>query len=164
MIDISHYHIEMKAKDLLSKNNSSIPNLSFLLFDFKKFRIQVGGFRFNFQGPDYFDIFDSLLELQFLLDRTIKELQNHTVDLNRIPYRPLETILNFSLENNNLIFSNDFERIEGVVLGLDKLIQSNRATLTKSKGMNDFFVESLLVDFEKELEKSRWIFYMYSNY
>lgn len=164
MIDISHYQLELQTKDVVNGNNFIIPNLSVLLFDFKKFRKEVGVFRSNFQGSDYFDIFESLLELQFLLDRTIQELQNHVVDLNRIPYRPLETSLQFSLKKNKEAFKNDIDRIASVVSGLDKLIQSNRKALKESKVMSNFFVESMLVDFEKELEKSRWIFYMFSKY
>ncbi len=139
MIDISHYQLELQTKDVVKGNRFIIPNLLTLLFDFKKFRKEVRSFRSNFQGPDYFDIFESLLELQFLLDRTIQELQNHVVDSNQIPYKPLETSLQISSNRKKEAFNNDIDRIASVVSGLDKLIQSNRMALKESKVMSDFF-------------------------
>lgn len=164
MIDISNYQLELQTKEVVEGNSFIISNLSTLLFDFKKFRKEVDELRSNFQGPDYFDIFESLLELQFLLDRTIHELQTHVVNSNRIAYRPLEASLQLSPNRKKEAFRNDIDRIASVVSGLDKLIQSNRKAVKESKVMSNFFVESLLVDFEKELEKSRWIFYMFSKY
>lgn len=164
MIDLSNYQLELQAKELGNGDSYSLPNLSVLLADFKEFRTEVCGFRSNYQGPDYFDIFESLLELKFLLDWTILELQNQMHAFNRIPYQANKVSFNFRSFSAEDDFESDIERIASVVFGLDKLIQSNRNAMIKSKEMNNFFVESLLIDVEKEMEKSRWVFYMFSKY
>jgi len=164
MIDLSNFQLELQAKELRYGDSYNLPNLSILLADFKEFRTEVCSFQSNYQGPDYFDIFESLLELKFLLDWTILELQSKMHAFNSIPYQPNEISLNFRSFSAEDDFESDIDRIASVVSGLDKLIQSNRNALIKSKGMNNFFVESLLIDFEKEMEKSRWVFYMFSKY
>lgn len=164
MIDVSNYQLELPTQQIEDRTNGVIPNLSILLFDFKDLRDDVVFFRSNFQGPNYFDILESLLELQFLLDWTIRELKQHVNERTQSPHHILSTPLKSQTKENKEIIGTDSERMTNLALGLTNLIQTNRKAALESKGEANFLVESLLVDFEKELERSRWVFYMFSKY
>jgi DNA-binding ferritin-like protein len=47
---------------------------------------------------------------------------------------------------------------------LTNLIEANRKAILEAEELEEFYVESLLLEFEKELEKSKWIFYLFSKY
>jgi DNA-binding ferritin-like protein len=143
---------------------SDTPTFSVLLFDFKIFRKEISQFCSNYQGPDYFDFLKRLAELRLQVNSIVDELENHFNDLSKRPYSSLNNSFEFSLIKSNVLVSTDAERISNVVAGLGNLIQSSRKAALEASRTDDFIVESMLNGFAKEMEKSRWIFYMFSKY
>jgi DNA-binding ferritin-like protein len=140
------------------------PTFSVLLFDFKIFQKEVSQFYSIYQGPDYFDFLKRLSELRFQVNSIVEELEIHFNDLNKIPYKSLNNSFEFTLEKGNVMVSTDAERISNVVAGLGNLIQSSRKAALEAFREENFIIESMLSGFVKEMERSKWIFYMYSKY
>lgn len=164
MIDTYTYNHQLPTVNVEQKSERTVATLSGLLFDFNSFRKEVFIFRSNYQGPDYFDILQNVSELQTLMDFIISHLKIHVGDMNRIPYRTLTNSLEFSLENTKVQVNSDTEGIALMLLRLTNLIQTNHRAAKEAEGLEEFFIESLLLDFEKELEKYRWVFYLFSKY
>jgi DNA-binding ferritin-like protein len=154
----------LPAKGLERSGEGAFPSLSILLFDFSSFRKEVFFFRSNYQGPDYFDILENISELQVLLDSIIKQLRVKVGGLNKVPYRLLSNSIGFSLEKKTIKVNSDQEGIAMMLVGLNNLIENNRKAANEAEGLEEYFIESLLLEFEKELEKSKWIFNLFSKY
>lgn len=135
-----------------------------LLLDFKIFKKEVSQFCSTYQGPDYFDFFKSLSELRLQVNSIVEELEIHVEDLNKMPYRPLNVSFEFTRQKGHETVSTDLESISNVVAGLGNLIQSSRKAAMEAARAENFRIESMLSGFAKELERSKWIFYMYSKY
>lgn len=164
MNDSSKYSLELIPVSEENAEKSDAPTFSGLLFDFKIFRKEVSQFCNNYQGPDYFDFCKRLAELRLQVNSIVDELEIHFNDLSKIPYRALDNSFEFTLIKSNVLVSTDAERISNVVAGLENLIQSSRKAALEASRAQDFMVESMLNGFAKEMEKSKWIFYMFSKY
>jgi DNA-binding ferritin-like protein len=164
MIDTVNYQVEFSPLTVQDRSKKTIPTLSMVLFEFNSFRKEVSFFRTHFQGPDYFNFCDKISELQFLLDSIIKKLINQVGDLNIIPYRTLSSSLEYPSEKIKVAANTDKAGIALIVVGLANLIQTSRKAALVAGSLEEFQVKSLLLDFEKELEKSRWLFCLFSKY
>lgn len=146
------------------RNGTSIPTLSILLFEFNTFRKEVFFFQSHFQGPDYFNIVEYISDLQSSMESIIQQLKIQVGDFDSIPYRPLSNSLEYPLKKNKEQVNSDAAGIALILLGLKNLIHINRQAAFEAGESEDFFMESLLLGFEKELERNRWIFYLFSKY
>lgn len=158
------YKLELKPKNTEERSEQTISTLSILLYDFNTFRKEVSFFKQNYQGPDYFNILENISDLQNLVDTFNNKLKTQLGDLDEIPYRTLSYSLDYPLKNNKVQVNSDEEGISLIHLRLMNLIETNRKAALEAEGSEEFYIKSLLFEFEKELEKSKWIFYLYSKY
>jgi DNA-binding ferritin-like protein len=151
----------------VSEKNREKPDsstFSGLLFDFIIFKKEVSQFCSTYQDPDYFDFLKRLSELRLQLNSIVEELEIHFDVLDKLPYNPLNNSFEFIPKKDHVTFSSDAERISNVVAGLGNLIQSSRKAALEAARAENFRIESMLNGFAKEMEKSKWIFYMFSKY
>ncbi|MFN3996306.1 hypothetical protein [Algoriphagus sp.] len=166
MIDISTFHPQVHASNLIAhRKDQDIPTFSTLLTEFRVFRKELNIFITNYVGDDYFDFFQRLSELQYLLDSIIVKMESHANSYFGVPYLPFfSSILNYSTSESKLKEVTELNCISEVVESLDSLILSTTQEGSEAMKNENYLSGSMLKDFNKELEKSRWIFYMFSKY
>lgn len=164
MILDSNYLVEKQSKNTEERSEQTISTLSILLYDFNTFRKEVNFLKHNYKGPDYFSILDNISDLQNLIDSFINKLKIQLGDLDEIPYQTLSNSLKYPLKKNKAQVNSDEEGISLMILRLSNLIETNRKAALEAEESEEFFIKSLLIEFEKELEKSNWIFYLFSKY
>jgi DNA-binding ferritin-like protein len=164
MITTSPFNLDLLPTRVKNRDERDTPTFSVLLYDFKIFKKEVVQFCSSYQGPDYFDFLKHLSELRLLVDSFIKELEVHFSDLNKSNFESLSNSLKFSLEKRQVLVSTDIEKNANVVIGLGNLIQSCRKASMEASKTKDHVMESLLTGFVNEMEKSHWIFSMFSKY
>lgn len=164
MILDSKYQLELSAENADEKIEQTTSTLSILLFDFKAFKNEVYFIRSNYRGPDYFNILGNISDIHYLMESVITKLKNHVGGLNKVPYCTLSKSLDYPPKENKLRINSDAESIMIILIGLKNLIQSNNKAAKEAEEQQDFELASLLLEFEKEFEWSKWIFHMLSKY
>lgn len=164
MINKINYNLELSTDPSDGRSETTLPTLSILLFEFKEFRKEVFFFQSHYQGADYFNILENISELHSSMDSIIQQLKIHVGDLDKVSYRTLSNSLEYPLKKNKVQINSDTAGIALILLGLKNLIQTNRKAVLEAEDLEDNSIESLLREFEKELERNRWIFYLFSNY
>ncbi len=164
MLDKVDYKLPFPIATNQEQNETTIPTLSILLFELQTFRKEVIFFQSQFQGPDYFNIVEYISELQSSIESSIQQLKIQVSDFDNIPYKTLSNSLEYPFKKNIVKINSDAAGIALMLLGLKNLIHTNRKAAFEAEESEDFFIESLLLGFEKELERNRWIFYLFSKY
>lgn len=164
MINKINHNIELSTAPSKERFEINFPTLSILLFEFHAFRKEVFFFQSYYKGPDYFNILENISELQSSLDSIIQQLKIHVGDLDKISYRALSNSLEYPLKKNKVQINSDTAGIAIILQGLKNLIQTNRKAALEAEELENNSIESLLREFEKELERNRWIFYLFSKY
>lgn len=164
MILDSNFKLEYQPKKTEEKSKQNHSTLSILLYDFNTFKKEVKHFKNHYQGPDYFNFLDEITDLQNLIDTSIYNLKTQLGDLDELPYRALSNSLDYPFKKNKIQVNTDEEGISLMLSRLTHLIETNRKAVLEVERSEEFFIESLLHEFEKELEKSKWIFSLYSKY
>lgn len=164
MMTDSNHPLEFALINTEKKSEQTISTLSFLLFDFKTFRDEVVFVGNNSRGLDYFNILEKISDLQFLIESVINKLKIQVGDLDKVPYRTLSNSLDYPIMKSKVEANSDEDAIKLILLRLKTLIISNRKASLEAKELEEFLIESLLLEFDKELEKSKWIFYLFSKY
>lgn len=155
MILDPEYQLELQPKNTEERSEQTISTRSILLYDFNTFSKEVNFFKYNYKGPDYFNCLDNISELQNLIDTFINKLKIQLGDLDEIPYRRLSISLDYPLKKNKVQIKSDEEGISLMIQRLTNLIEANRKAAQEAERSEEFFIKSLLLEFEKELEKSK---------
>jgi DNA-binding ferritin-like protein len=160
----SDYQLALRPKNTEERSEQTLSTLSILRYDSSTFRKEVNFFKQNYQEPDFFDILENISELQNLIDNFINKLKIQLGDLDGILHWTLSDSSDYSFKENKVQINSDEEGISLMLQRLTNLIEANRKAILEAEELEEFYVESLLLEFEKELEKSKWIFYLFSKY
>ncbi len=164
MNDISVFNLELTTPHVDRGEERAIPSIAGLVIDFIHFKNEVNHFYASYQGPDYFDIQIRLFELQLLINSFVEQLVDKVGTSPIIRNRDETDHLELRSKEKNVPIRTDLERISNVVAELGNLIQLSRKAALEARGIENFFLESMLTEITKEMEKSRWIFCMFSKY
>ncbi len=135
-----------------------------LLSDYKILNQNVKFFHWNFIGPDFFDLRQSLKDLSEKLSQEIERLGDGMVMAGLEPFHTYSEYLQSSDLKEVAEIISDEESIRKVVIGLQKLIGAIRKSATEAEGVNDIIPEELLSHLALELENELWVFTMFAKY
>lgn len=164
MIFDSNYQLELPAINTNERNDQTTLTPSILLLDFKAFNKEVSLIRFNYQGTDYFNILENISDLHSLMESVVEKLRIQLGGSNKAPYQSLSRSMDHPLNKNIKQIYTDTVSIAIILTGLKNLIKVNQKAVIEAEELKEFQLKSLLLEFEKELEWSRWIFHMLGKY
>ena len=153
-----------QALNISSDSTASVASsLQTSLASVTQLYLNVRGFHWNVQGPEFFELHHSLEELYNYLDTVRDELAERISTLGVVPLHDMESYLSHSQVAPQKNISSGAKVCAAVVQGLGEFTATVLAAHQKSEACGDLGSANLLEDYVTKSQKYMWLFDKYNE-
>ncbi|SHO57201.1 Dps family protein [Vibrio quintilis] len=132
--------------------------LNHLLSDYQVFYMNVRGYHWNIEGPEFFELHAKFEEIYTDLQTKIDEVAERILTLGSTPLHTFSDYIAVSEIQEHKQATNAKETVTGLVAGLNILVQQQREILAIAGDADDEGTAALMSDYIREQEKLLWMF------
>lgn len=135
-----------------------IANLNNLLSSYHVYYINVRGYHWNVKGEHFFSLHMKFEELYIQLQLQIDEIAERILTLGGTPLHAYSDFANNSKISEDKNVHNGRQCVEGLVKGLQQLIEEQRSLATLAEEAGDQGSADLVTGYVQEQEKLVWMY------